>query len=73
MNAVEANEFAGSLTKLAEKAAMGEEIVLMVDGEPIAQIVPLQRRKPREFGSGAGMIVIASDFDEPLDDFKDYQ
>lgn len=73
MNAVEANEFAGSLTELAEQAALGEEVVLMVDGEPIAQIVPLQRRKPREFGSGAGMIVIAPDFDEPLDDFKDHQ
>ena len=31
------------------------------------------RSKPREFGSGAGMIVALPDSDEPLDDFKDYQ
>ena len=29
--------------------------------------------KRREFGSGAGMIDISPDFDEPLDDLKDYQ
>lgn len=29
--------------------------------------------KPRpEFGSGKGMFVIGPDFDEPLEDFKDY-
>jgi prevent-host-death family protein len=73
MQPVKAEEFSGSLSELAKQAARGEEVVLTVDGEPIAQIVPMQRRKPREFGSGAGMITIAADFDEPLDDFKDYQ
>ena len=29
--------------------------------------------KRREFGSGVGVIDISPDFDEPLDDFKDYQ
>ena len=72
MSTVKADEFSG-LTELAKQAALGEEIVLIVDGEPIAQIVPFERRKPREFGSGAGMIVMSEDFDEPLDDFKDYQ
>ncbi len=29
--------------------------------------------KPRpKFGSGKGMFVIGADFDEPLEDFKDY-
>jgi len=69
---VKAEEISG-LAELAKQAARGEEVVLVVDGEPIAQIVPMQRRKPREFGSGAGMITIAPDFDEPLDDFKEYQ
>ena len=72
MSTVEAESFSG-LTELAKQAALGEEIVLIVDGEPIAQIVPFKRSKPREFGSGAGMIVISADFDEPLDDFKDYE
>lgn len=73
MSAVETDIFSGSLSELAKQAARGEEVVLVVDGEPIARIVPMERRKPREFGSGAGMITISADFDEPLDDFKDYQ
>ena len=73
MSAVETDIFSGSLSELAKQAARGEEVVLVVDGEPIARIVPMERRKPREFGSGAGMITMSADFDEPLDDFKDYQ
>ncbi len=30
-----------------------------------------EKKKPR-FGSGQGMFVIKPDFDEPLDDFKEY-
>jgi len=73
MSAVEADIFAGSLSELAKQAARGEEVVLVVEGEPIARIVPIERRKRREFGSGAGMITISADFDEPLEDFRDYQ
>ncbi len=28
--------------------------------------------KERKFGCGKGMFVMKADFDEPLDDFKDY-
>jgi hypothetical protein len=28
--------------------------------------------KPREFGWARGLVSIAADFDEPLEDFKDY-
>ncbi len=35
-----------------------------------------ERREPtkrkRQFGSGKGMFVMSDDFDEPLDDFKEY-
>lgn len=30
-----------------------------------------EKKKPR-FGSGKGMFVLKPDFDEPLDDFKEY-
>jgi hypothetical protein len=30
-----------------------------------------EKKKPR-FGSGKGMFVMKPDFDEPLDDFKEY-
>ncbi len=28
--------------------------------------------KEREFGCGKGLIILADDFDEPLEDFKEY-
>jgi hypothetical protein len=30
-------------------------------------------RKERKFGSGKGFFTISSDFDDPLEDFKEYQ
>ena len=31
-----------------------------------------QKKKKPRFGSGKGMFVMKPDFDEPLDDFKEY-
>jgi hypothetical protein len=33
---------------------------------------PKKKKKKRVFGSAKGLIKIAPDFDEPLEDFKDY-
>jgi len=35
----------------------------------VQQQPPLQKR---QFGAGKGLIIMADDFDEPLEDFKDY-
>jgi len=72
-HAVELGDSEGELAQLVDQAARGEEIVITRDGEPVAQIIPLQRKKPREFGSGKGMFIMHPDFDEPLEDFKDYR
>lgn len=32
-----------------------------------------EKKKVAKFGSGKGLIKISEDFDEPLEDFKDYQ
>ncbi len=41
------------------------ELKLKKDKEPT-------KPKKREFGIGKGAFVMSSDFDEPLEDFKDY-
>jgi hypothetical protein len=33
---------------------------------------PVVARKERKFGCGKGFFTMAPDFDEPLEDFKDY-
>jgi prevent-host-death family protein len=61
------------LPELVRRAARGEDVILSEDGEPVARIIPITRaRGPRQFGSAKGWIHIAEDFDEPLEDFKDY-
>jgi prevent-host-death family protein len=56
-----------SLSKLVDRAAAGEEIVIAKAGRPLAKLVPLEgRRKPRKPGGWQGQARIAEDFDAPL-------
>lgn len=60
-------------SKLVRRAEAGEEIVVRRGLEPVARIVPLKKRGgARGFGSMKGEIRIGKDFDEPLEDFRDY-
>jgi prevent-host-death family protein len=55
------------LSRLVERAAAGEEIVIAKGGRPLARLVPLaQRTAPRELGFLAGRVRISPDFDAPL-------
>jgi prevent-host-death family protein len=61
-------------SELVQKAMLGEEVLIARDNRLVAKLVPLEKplaqRKP---GSGKGQILhIATDFDAPLDVFKDY-
>ncbi len=52
-------------SKLLQRVEAGEEIVIARAGRPVARLVPHQpKRKPDGFGSLAGQIWIADDFDE---------
>jgi prevent-host-death family protein len=53
-----------SLSRLVDRALAGEEVVIARNGEPLVQLVPVQRkRKPRVPGRGRGKIWISSDFE----------
>ena len=55
------------LSRLLERVAAGEEIVIARAGKPVARLAPLKpERQPRQPGALAGKIWIADDFDEPL-------
>lgn len=57
------------LSKLVERAAAGEEIVIARGGHPLARLVPLApSRGPREAGAYRGEMWIAPDFDELPDE-----
>lgn len=56
-----------SLSRLVDRAAAGEEIVIAKAGKPQAKLVPLAKAaQPRQPGGWEGRVYIADDFDEPL-------
>ncbi|MGH9040930.1 MAG: type II toxin-antitoxin system Phd/YefM family antitoxin [Acidimicrobiia bacterium] len=52
------------LSRLVERAAAGEEIIIGKAGRPMARLVPyVERRLRREPGRWKGRVRVASDFD----------
>lgn len=53
------------LSRLVERAAAGEEIVIARAGQPVARLVGLKTRaRKRTLGAYSGMIRMSEDFDE---------
>ncbi len=62
---VNVHEAKSNLSKLLDRAAAGEEIVIGRAGRPVARLVALEPpRRARQFGQLAGRIQVASDFDD---------
>jgi len=60
-------EAKSSLSRLVDRAANGEEIILSKAGKPLAKLVPFNRpAKPRQPGGWEGRAWISDDFDAPL-------
>lgn len=56
-----------ALSKLVDRAAGGEEIIIAKAGKPLARLIPLPSpRKKREPGGWEGQVKISEDFDAPL-------
>ena len=67
MTTVNVHEAKTHLSRLLQRAADGEEIVIARAGVPVARLVaytPVQ--EPRTPGAMKGQIWIADDFDDPL-------
>jgi prevent-host-death family protein len=55
------------LSRLAERAASGEVILIARNGRPVAQLGPIDPpRTERKFGFWKGRVWISDDFDDPL-------
>ncbi len=62
------------LVQLVEAALHGEEIIILKDDKPVVKLAlvePIQRR-PAKAGSAKGLVWMSDDFDEPLEDFREY-
>jgi prevent-host-death family protein len=56
------------LSRLLERVAAGEEVVIAKAGKPVARLIPFAPRGKRILGIDAGKVWIADDFDAPLPD-----
>ena len=59
------------LPELIDAALRGEEIIITKDGS-VVKLIPATPIKPRQPGSAKGMVWMSDDFDEPLEEFKEY-
>jgi prevent-host-death family protein len=72
MTEVGVHEAKTHLSKLLERVLEGEEIVITRSGEPVARLVPAQRKRKPNFGYGRGTITMSENFDEIPEGFEDY-
>jgi prevent-host-death family protein len=64
MAMVNTHEAKTHLSKLLERVAAGEEIVIGRAGKPVAKLIPYEEpRKPRKFGAWKGKVWLAPDWD----------
>lgn len=69
MNSVNIYEAKTQLSKLIDRAANGEDVVISRNGKPVARLTTLTEARPAfRFGVLKGKITIADDFDAPLPD-----
>lgn len=55
------------LSKLLERVALGEEVIIAKAGKPVAKLVPLNAKpKNRILGRAKGEFVVPDDFNDPL-------
>ena len=74
MTQVNIHDAKTNLSKLIDKVLKGEDVVIAKSNKPIVKLVMVDELKnKRKLGSAKGLVIIADDFDEQLEDFKDYQ
>jgi prevent-host-death family protein len=64
---VNVHEAKTHFSKLLERVALGEEVVIARAGRPVAKLVPIRPDAPeRHPGSARGDVWVSEDFDAPL-------
>ncbi len=65
---VNVHEAKTHLSRLLDRVARGEEVVIAKAGRPVARLVPFSVPGRRRLGEDRGRVFIADDFDAPLSD-----
>lgn len=74
MAIVKISEAKSQLSELIRKVLAGEEVIIARRNTPLVRLVPMAGARPeRRLGTARGLVNIADDFDEPLEDFAEYR
>jgi len=65
---VNIHEAKTNLSRLIERAQMGEDVIIAKAGKPVAKLLPIREAWKRVLGSAAGKIVFRKGWDCPLTD-----
>ena len=73
MTALTLQEAQDKLGELVHQLHPGDEVVITVNEQPVARIVPVaEAESPRQLGTMRGTVLhMAPDFDAPLADFEE--
>ena len=74
MQTITVTEAAEKLSDLIDAAMRGEEIVITKGDHSVVKLMPTQpiKRYPAKAGTAKGQVWMSDDFDEPLEEFKEY-
>ena len=72
MQSITVDEAIQKLPDLIDAVLRGEEVVITKDDLSMVKLIPNPPVKNRKPGSAKGQVWMSEDFDEPLEDFKDY-
>ena len=69
MSTYNVHEAKSNLSRLLQKTAAGEEVIIMRDGKPVAELIPYRvRGRKRQLGFAAGQIEMAEGWERPMTD-----
>jgi prevent-host-death family protein len=63
---VNVHDAKSQLSKLIERARMGDEVIIAKAGKPVVRLVPIDRPHKRVFGSAKGEITFKKGWDAPM-------
>ncbi len=69
MESINIHQAKTHLSKLLQRVALGEEIIIASRGVPVAKLVPFSNQHPsRPLGIDRGKFTVPEDFNDPLPD-----
>ena len=81
MNCFELDQAQQRFPELVARARRGEDVIITERNQPVVKFVSVEQdatvpviptKRRRRPGSAKGLVHISDDFDEPLEDFREY-